>query len=415
VPLTSGPALASPGEHNGRSPEAGCTFLHATFLHATILNARILNATMLMPALEGSASFVTPTTESCESAIRLFHNGGVFLDFVPFHRGHIHDTFVSSWERGGETVRFLHQRMNHHVFRDIPGLMHNILILTDHLEKKVQSQGGMQGFHTLRLVRSAEGGTYLADEHGYSWRTYDYIENTISYDVCKSESQAFEAARVFGRFQTMLIDLDVEKLRVTIPKFFCSEARFRELQDAVQADSACRVAEVSEELRFVEERKELIPVIAELLRSGEIPQRVVHGDTKLNNVLFDRDSGRAAAVVDLDTCMPGYSLYDWGDLVRFTAAMSREDEADSSKIGTDAKLYAALESGYLDQASGFLTDKEIELMPFAARLVTLTIGMRFLADYLRGDSYFKVERERQNLDRARVQFGMVADMERKLG
>ncbi|MEE2941083.1 MAG: phosphotransferase, partial [Planctomycetota bacterium] len=216
-------------------------------------------------------------------------------------------------------------------------------------------------------------------------------------------------------FQVRLAGLDAKELRTTIPDFFDSEARLRQLDVAAAADANGRRDSVEAELAFVGERRATCSVMEEALRSGRMPARVVHGDTKLNNVLFDRASGEPRCVVDLDTCMPGYSLYDFGDLVRFTAATCDEDERDLDLARIDGDTFRALEAGYLEHAAAFLTPFERDHMAFSARLVTLTIGMRFLADHLAGDRYFKISRSGQNLDRARVQFALVADMERRLG
>ena len=354
----------------------------------------------------------TPLAERALEAAKGFRIRGELAGLRAFERGHIHDTFVSSWRNGEELRRFLHQRINREVFRDVDGLMHNIRAITSHLAAKLGAPSDAEAFRTLQLVHAQDGGSYLVDSEGGAWRTYEYIEESESHDACESREQAFEAARVFGRFQELLSDIDVGGLRETIPNFFSSPYRLRQLTQAMDEDRAERVASVHDEIEFVRTRHSLIQSIDELLRDAVIPPRVVHGDTKLNNVLFHRETRAALAVVDLDTCMPGYSLYDFGDLVRFTAATSAEDEQDLDSVGTDLELYAALVDGYLEHAADFLTPRERELMPLAARLVTLTIGMRFLADHINGDVYFKTHREGHNLDRARVQFGMVAYMER---
>ncbi len=225
---------------------------------------------------------------------------------------------------------------------------------------------------------------------------------------------AFEAARAFGDFLARLESLPATELCETIPRFFSSPYRLEQLEESRRKDVARRVQSAQAELAFVDARRALVPVMADGLASGAIPARIVHGDTKLNKVLFDRSSRRPRCIVDLDTCMPGYALYDFGDLVRFTAATAAEDERDLSKVGVDLELYRALSDGYLTGAGRALSPYERELMPTAAKLVTLTIGMRFLADYLAGDVYFKTETEDHNLVRARVQLRLVHEMERRL-
>ena len=327
---------------------------------------------------------------------------------APFQRGHIHDTLVSTFRTPQGRHRYLHQRINERVFTDVEALMHNVLEVTRHLETRGEMTAG--GLHVLRLVPTREGGSYLRHESG-CWRTYDFIEDTESFDRCVGPEQAYEAASAFGRFQACLRELDPAALRITIPHFFSAPHRLAQLDAARAAAVPERLAASAVELAFVEERRALVEVFDRLLADGRIPHRIVHGDTKLNNVLFDRRSGRAVSVVDLDTCMPAWSLYDFGDLVRFAAATCAEDERDLSLAGVDLDLYRALAEGYLAHAGAFLTPAEREHMPLAARLVTFMLGMRFLTDYLAGDVYFKTSRPDHNLDRARVQLTMVAQME----
>ena len=352
----------------------------------------------------------TPSAAELRDVVSQFAIRGELKETRPLQRGHIHDTFVSTWLRDGSEVRFLHQRMNDKVFHDIPAVMHNIETVSRHLRRKMAGNKTLDGFRVLDLVATAEKRSYLVCDSG-QWRTYSYIENTTSFDHCSGTQQAFEAAKAFGWFQSQLADLDASNLRETLPKFFSTPHRLQQFDDALEEDPCNRAGQCREEIRFAMTRSEMAFVIDRMLKSGEIPTRTVHGDTKLNNVLFCNGTGRAQCIVDLDTCMPGYALYDFGDLVRFTAATSDEDERDLSKVGTDLNLYRALVEGYLEGTRGALSPVEVELMPFAARLVTYTIGLRFLADHLAGDVYFKVSRENHNLDRARVQFRMVALME----
>ena len=346
-----------------------------------------------------------------EAAVRLFDISGRFQSAEELRRGHIHTTYVSTWTGPDGPDRYLHQRLNAEVFRDIPALMHNVGLVTRHLA----AGAGAGSMEALQLVPAAGTGADYAVTPDAPWRTYRFIEGTVSYDHPKDAGMAHTAAAAFGDFQVRLAGLDAKELRTTIPDFFDSEVRLRQLDEAAVADVAGHRASVAAELAFVGERRACCTVMEDALRSGRMPARVVHGDTKLNNVLFDRESGEPRCVVDLDTCMPGYSLYDFGDLVRFTAATCDEDEQDLDRARIDEDTFEALQAGYLEHAAGFLTAFEREHMAFSARLVTLTIGMRFLADHLAGDRYFKISRPGQNLDRARVQFALVADMERRLG
>lgn len=354
---------------------------------------------------------VTPPTAARDAAL-LFDIEGELRDIRPFERGHIHDTYVSTWDQGGQPRRYLHQHLNQHVFRDVAALMHNVEQVTRHLAGKRQDHPA-HGLQTLRLIATRGGGNSCLAVSGGYWRTYDFIENTLSFDQCDGTDRAYGAALAFGRFQADLSDLATDALRVTIPDFFSTPHRFSQLEDALARDEADRVSSAQREIRFVMNRRSMVETMAGLVRGRRIPERIVHGDTKLNNVLFDESSGRPVSVVDLDTCMPAWSLYDFGDLVRFSAATSSEDETDLTRAGMDIELYRALVAGFLDGTGSMLSEEEIRWMPFAARLVTYTIGLRFLADYLAGDAYFKVARPAHNLDRARVQFRMVESMERQ--
>lgn len=343
------------------------------------------------------------------AAVDRFVIAGDLEAIESFHRGHIHDTYLSAWNQSGVTKRYLHQRLNEHVFQDLPGLMHNIERVIDHLGRKLAESDDRE-FQVLSLIPTIDGGSWVKTDAG-AWRTYEFIENTLSHDTCAGPAEAFEAAKAFGRFQFHLRDIDVDDLRETIPNFFSSPFRLRQFEEALAADPEDRAASVAREIRFVRDRMAMVDVIENHLRAGRFPKRIVHGDTKLNNVLFDADTGRAVSVVDLDTCMAGWTLYDFGDLVRFTAATSAEDEPDLDLAGMDLELYRALVSGFLEGAGATLTPLERELMPFAARLVTFTVGLRFLTDHIAGDTYFKISRPGHNLDRARVQFRMVEGME----
>lgn len=350
--------------------------------------------------------------ELVRDAVRRFAIDGELVAVEPHPRGHIHDTFVSTWRGAHGNRRYLHQRLNERVFTDLDALMHNVSVVTRHLQGRRERSPSAASFATLELISSREGATWLRDESG-PWRTYRYIENTETFDVCPDPSRAHDAARAFGRFQAALADLDSTRLLETIPRFFRSSHRLHQFDVALESASDERKSRAAAEIDFVAARRAQFSVIDDRVDSGEIPSRILHGDTKLNNVLFDRATGRAAAIVDLDTCMPGWSLYDFGDLVRFTAATAKEDELDLSRVSIDLELHRALVRGYLAGARSFLRDEEIEVMPFSARLVTLTVGSRFLADYLNGDVYFKIDpaRPSHNLERARVQFALVAAME----
>lgn len=350
-----------------------------------------------------------PLSEIARDVVGGFGIDGELTAIEVLRRGHIHDTFISSWEVESGDRRYLHQRINGEVFRDIPGLMHNIESVTRHLRAK---GGGEQELQTLELVHARDGAAYVESESG-AWRTYHFIEGAASRDLCDGPEQASAVAHAFGWFHASLSDLDPKGLCETIPRFFSSTYRLEQLASAIGADCSGRASSCGPEIEFAMQRSEMARLVDEHLVAGRWPERVIHGDTKLNNILFDVVTEKPRCIVDLDTCMPGFALYDFGDLVRFTAATAAEDERDLDKVEMDLELYRALAGGYLETASSFLTPDEIEFMPFSARLVTWTIGVRFLADHLAGDTYFKVVRDGHNLDRARVQFKLVESMERQ--
>ncbi|MDF1798445.1 MAG: phosphotransferase [Planctomycetota bacterium] len=354
--------------------------------------------------------------DEAQAAVSAFDIAGELVGLEPLVRGHINRTWVSTWSADGQARRYLHQRINEHVFADVDGLMHNVEAVTRRLAEVEASSP----YESLRLVHTRAGDHWLRAADG-PWRTYDFVEDTEAFDRCSGPEQAFEVARIFGWFQQGLEAIPPAELVETIPGFFSPGLRLAQFE-AAQAG----VAEVSagqdrdriagfegcaEALDFVAKNRGLVEAFEAHYASGRFPARVVHGDTKLNNVLFDRTTGAARAVVDLDTAMPGFLLYDFGDMVRFTAATSAEDERDLSRAGTDLEIYRALRDGYLDCAAGSLVPLERELLHLAGPLVTLVIGMRFLTDHLAGDVYFGAKREGHNLDRARVQFAQVACMQ----
>lgn len=356
---------------------------------------------------------VPVTVAEVRAATAGFALEGEFLSARPLVRGHIHDTLVVETgvldAGGGPAVssRALVQRMNHTVFRDIPALMHNVATVTRFLGSQDSE------LDALELVPSADGGHFL-ELDGDAWRCYLFVDGTTSYDRPRSAGMAHDAAVAFADFQVRLGELDPASLNATIPGFFDSQKRLADLRDACSADPRGRVAGALDEVRFIEERADQMSVMHRALFDGRMPSRVVHGDTKLNNVLFDVETGRPRCIVDLDTCMPGYSLFDFGDLVRFTAATAPEDERDLDLMSVDLELYGAIRDGYLSVAGGLLNGFEREHLGFAARLVTLTLGARFLEDHVRDGGYFKEARPGHNLDRARAQLRLVAELERLL-
>jgi hypothetical protein len=293
--------------------------------------------------------------------------------------------------------------------------MHNLEKVTDAVRIAINNDPQRRGETTLSIIKtrdSSGGESYLRDDAGEYWRTFEFIQDTATYDVCPNGLVASEAAAILGRFQRDLLVVPPADLVDTIPHFHNGVKRFSDFEEALKSDAHRRAAQAREEVAFAQDRRELAGVLVGTLTRGEIPLRATHNDMKLNNVLFNREGKRAICLLDLDTCMAGTPLYDFGDLVRNTAVPCEEDERDLSKVVVDIELYRSIAQGYLAEARGFLTPKEVSLMPVAPRVLALTLGVRFLTDFLRGDVYFRTHRANQNLDRARTQFAVVRAMER---
>lgn len=348
------------------------------------------------------------------SIARKFRIAGRYLSAAPYGDGHINDTYVVCWDRGGHPVRTLHQRINHEVFKDPALIMSNIARVIRHLRGKLAAiPGADPDREALTLIPTRDGSDFYRDAGGNTWRAYVFIENARTYNVCETAMQAREAARTFGRFQSLLTDLPGEPLRETIPYFHHTPRRFEALQGAIARDPRGRAADAAREIRFALERQSLCDLVTGGLADGSLPSRITHNDTKLNNVMLDTRTGRGVCVIDLDTVMPGSSLYDFGDLVRTCTVDTPEDRPAPDRDIFRIDRFQALVEGYYETAGVFLTRAEIERLSLAGRLITLTIGIRFLADYLEGDIYFKTHRAGHNLDRARVQFQLIRSMEQR--
>lgn len=343
-----------------------------------------------------------------------FEIEGKLADVVPYGNGHINDTyFVTCLAGTGKTNRYILQKMNHEVFKDPDGLMENVTGVTEFLQKKIRENGGDPQREALNVILVRGGGSYWKEEDGTFWRVYRFVEGADSFDAVKRPEDFYESAVAFGHFQKLLEDYPAESLHETIPNFHNTVDRLRQFKEAVAKDAVGRAAQVKEEIQFVLDREADCHVICDMLASGEIPLRVTHNDTKLNNIMLDKETGKGICVIDLDTVMPGSALYDYGDSIRFGANTGAEDEKDLSKISCDLELFALYTKGFIEGCGGSLTETEIRMLPMGAKLMTLECGMRFLADYLEGDHYFKIHRPEHNLDRCRTQFAMVKDMEDK--
>lgn len=326
---------------------------------------------------------------------------------VPYGNGHINTTYVV-----GTSPRFILQRINTEIFKDPDGVMENIRAITDFLREKISAQGGDPERETLTIVPTSDGKLYYRTETGDCYRLYRFIEHAISPDSADTPELFAESARAFGRFQNMLADFPAERLHETIPHFHDTPDRLRIFRETLEKDPLGRAADVQAEIAFVLDRADEMSRITDAIADGSVPLRVTHNDTKLNNVMLDEETGKGICVIDLDTVMPGSMLYDYGDSLRFGASTAAEDERDLSRVHFDLTYFRAYTEAYLDELGASVTKKELELLPFAAKLMTLECGMRFLTDHIDGDRYFRIHRENQNLDRCRTQFKLVAEMEK---
>lgn len=344
-----------------------------------------------------------------EQALSAWNSIGEVQSAEHFGNGHINDTYLVQTKN---QKRYILQRINTRTFQDVEGLMENIHLVTGHISRKVAQTGGDVQRESMSLIPSDRGLWYHKDNQGDCWRMFTYIEGSICLQKARNEQDLYECAAAFGKFQRQLEDFDAEQLSETIPHFHDTPKRLRDFEQAVQQDLLGRAQSVQREIEFVCSRKEDCAVMVGMLADGKLPLRVTHNDTKLNKVLLDKKTRKSLCVLDLDTVMPGLSLYDFGDSIRFGAATAAEDEADLSKMGLDLHLFEIYTKGYME-ACPSLTSKEIEMLPTGARILTLELAMRFLTDYLDGDRYFKAAYPEHNLVRARAQMKLVADMEEK--
>lgn len=343
-----------------------------------------------------------------------FQLEGMVMSAIHYGSGHINDTFLMTLRKDdGSEGRVILQRMNESIFKKPIELMENIMNVTSFLRDEIVKRGGDPERETLNVIHTKAGDPYFVDSDGEYWRCYVFIEGAKTYDQVESLEDFYQSAVAFGNFQSMLAEYPAETLHETIEGFHDTKARFAVFQDAVAADKCGRAASVQEEINFVLAHEDLANVFGELLDKGEIPLRVTHNDTKLNNVMIDDETRKGICVIDLDTVMPGLAMNDFGDSIRFGASTAAEDEKDLEKVSCSMELFDIYTKGFIEGCAGRLTEREMELLPMGAKVMTFECGMRFLTDYLEGDTYFKVHREGQNLDRCRTQFKLVKDMEEK--
>ena len=354
------------------------------------------------------------TREQRDEAIAHFKYEGTLVKDCPYGSGHINDTFLLVFEIAEMgRIKVILQRMNSTAFPKPVEVMENITGVTSFLKKKIIENGGDPERETLNVIPAVDGKPYYIDSTGDYWRSYKFITDASTYDLVEKPEDFYNSAVAFGHFQQLLADYPAATLHETIKNFHNTVDRFHNFLKAVEEDVVGRAKDVQAEIEFVKAREADCHIICDALANGEIPLRVTHNDTKLNNVMIDNKTGKGLCVIDLDTVMPGSALYDYGDSIRFGASTAAEDEQNLDLVSCDMNLFEIYTKGYTEGCAGSLTEKEIRLMPMGAKLMTLECGMRFLADHLQNDIYFKIHRENHNLDRARTQFKLVADMEAK--
>ena len=337
---------------------------------------------------------------------------GKLSEAAEINSGHINSTYSGSYmQPDGSLQRYIFQSINRNVFKDPYGVMRNVERVTRHINNKVLRTKRDLGGQTLNLFPARTGGSWVEDANGGVWRCYNFIEGCVTYDVVETPRQAFQAARAFGSFQDLVSDLDASLIRETIPDFHHTPKRFQRLLDVAAADPVGRLESVRTEFEFALARQAMTSIVTDLLAAGDIPVRVTHHDTKINNVMIDAATDEAVCVIDLDTVMPGLVLYDFGDLVRSATSPAAEDETDLSKVRMRMPIFEALVGGYLDAARQFLSEAEVRHLVLGGKLMTFEVGIRFLTDHLEGDVYFKTHRPGHNLDRCRTQFRLVECVE----
>ncbi len=333
---------------------------------------------------------------------------GTLIKAERFGSGLINDTYLCEFSVGAAIRKYILQRINKHVFMRPEEVMENVEIVTEHIQARLRSEGiaDPEGV-TPALVRANTGRTFHVDSSGDYWRLFHFIESGEVYDTVRDANHAYQVGRGLGAFQALVSDLAPDRLHDTLPGFHHTPRYLADFDDALKADVKGRADEVSAEREFVSRRRQLAPALTDLIASKDIPVRVVHNDPKVNNVMVHAATGEALCMLDLDTVKPGIVHFDFGDCVRSAANPAGEDAEDLDAVSFDLSLFEALAKGYLREAGSFLTKKEIALLPLSVKVITFELGIRFLADYLRGDTYFKIKYPQHNLHRARVQFRLL--------
>jgi len=347
-----------------------------------------------------------------ENIFNRFNAEGPYLAEAAFGTGHIHDTYKI--ETGTVYRDYILQKLNNKIFSDIPGLQDNIFRVTAHIREKLLKAGERDiNRKCLTVIRTREDKTWFLDNNGDYWRMYLFIPGHRTYDVVQNTGQAYEGGKAIGRFQSLLSDLPGPRLNETIPFFHDIEKRLETFHRVLKKDPVSRVEDVKDEISFVLARQEEMKTILKLGRQGKIPLRITHNDTKFNNILLDKND-KALCIIDLDTVMPGYVHYDFGDSIRTVANTATEDEKDLSRVNMNIEMFESFTRGYLQQLKNVLNKTEIDYLVYAPSLMTFIMGLRFLTDYISGDVYYKIHKPDHNILRARAQFRLVECFEKQL-
>ncbi len=346
-------------------------------------------------------------------AVSNFLIEGELLSFEKYGNGHINDTYLIVMKDQKRTIKYILQRINHVVFKDPEKLMENISGVTAFIRKSIEKAAGDSSREVLTVINTKTGAPLYKDGIGHFWRMYLFIVDSKCLEKVSRPEDFYQSAVAFGRFQKQLADFDAFSLHETIKDFHNTPARFIKFCQAVHSDPYNRAAKVAQEIAFFMEREDDMKVCLAAFEDGRIPFRVTHNDTKLNNVMLDNKTGVGLCVIDLDTVMPGLAVFDFGDSIRFGANTAAEDECDLKKVHLDMVLFETYVDGFLHGCDGSLTKEETALLSYGAKTMTLECGIRFMTDYLEGDTYFKIYRENHNLDRCRTQIALVQDMEAK--
>lgn len=348
-----------------------------------------------------------------KTILPVFSFKGAYESSSEMLSGNVNNTYHLIYNDEGRKNEYILQRINSYVFKEPENVMKNIIAVTDHLRRNIIKEGLDPERRVLRVIPTVKGNSFYSDQEDGYWRAYNYITNATAHDMVTNLDMLYEVGRGFGSFQKLLFDFPADDLFTPIPNFHNTLKRFYTFVRSVDEDKVGRVAEVEDEIEFFFERRRMMSEITHLLDNGTLPLRVTHNDTKSNNVMVDDQTGKAICVIDLDTVMPGSSLYDYGDAVRFGCSTASEDEPDTRRIALDLDKFTHFTKGFLAETNGFLTCEELRRLPLGIKVITCELAMRFLTDYIDGDLYFKVNSPTHNLVRARAQIALLRDIEGK--